>query len=98
MVRLRPLCLQPEITREDSGSANGLTFDLDGPLVMCEGNARQMTRMEPNGTITGIADRWDNKSHLGFQEHIKAVVTSVSSGSWISSPTAWPRATTSSLV
>ena len=52
---------QPEIIREDSGSANGLTFDLDGRLVMCEGNARQMTRMEPNGTITVIADRWEGK-------------------------------------
>jgi gluconolactonase len=52
---------QPEIIREDSGSANGLTFDLDGRLVMCEGNARQMTRMEPDGTITVIADRWEGK-------------------------------------
>ncbi len=52
---------QPEVIREDSGSANGLTFDLQGRLIMCEGNRRQMTRMEPNGTIITIADRWDGK-------------------------------------
>ena len=52
---------QPEIIREDSGSANGLTFDLKGSLVMCEGDARQMTRMESDGTISVIADRWEGK-------------------------------------
>ena len=43
---------QPDVIREDSGSANGLTFDLRGRLIMCEGDRRQMTRMEPDGTIT----------------------------------------------
>ena len=52
---------QPEIIREDSGSANGLTFDLEGRLVMCEGDGRQMTRWEPGGTISVIADRWEGK-------------------------------------
>ena len=52
---------QPEVIREDSGSANGLTFDLQGRLIMCEGDNRQMTRMEPDGTITTIADRWEGK-------------------------------------
>ncbi len=52
---------QPEVIREDSGSANGLTFDLEGRLVMCEGDGRQMTRREPDGTITVIADRWEGK-------------------------------------
>ena len=52
---------QPEVIREDSGSTNGLTFDLQGRLIMCEGDRRQMTRMEPDGTITTIADRWEGK-------------------------------------
>ena len=52
---------QPEVIREDSGSANGLTFDLLGRLIMCEGDRRQMTRMEPDDTITVIADRWEGK-------------------------------------
>jgi gluconolactonase len=52
---------QPEVIREDSGSANGLTFDLEGRLIMCEGDGRQMTRWESDGTITVIADRWEGK-------------------------------------
>ena len=52
---------QPEVIRENSGSANGLTFDPQGRLIMCEGDNRQMTRMEPDGTITIIADRWEGK-------------------------------------
>jgi len=52
--------VRPERIREDSGSANGLAYDLYGRLVMCESKARQMTRMEPNGTITVIADRWED--------------------------------------
>ena len=52
---------EPEVIREDSGSANGLTFDLEGRLVMCEGDNRQVTRWEPDGTITVIADRWEGK-------------------------------------
>ena len=52
---------QPEVIREDSGSTNGLTSDLQGRLIMCEGDRRQMTRMEPDGTITTIADRWEGK-------------------------------------
>ena len=35
---------EPEVIRENSGAANGLTFDLEGRLIMCEGDNRQMTR------------------------------------------------------
>jgi gluconolactonase len=52
---------RPEIVRENSGSSNGLTFDLQGRLIMCEGDNRQVTRREPNGTITPIAQRWEGK-------------------------------------
>ena len=52
---------QPEVIRENSGAANGLTFDLQGRLIMCEGDNRQITRWEPDGTITTIADRWEGK-------------------------------------
>ena len=48
---------EPEVIRENSGAANGLTFDLQGRLIMCEGGNRQITRMEPDGSITVIADR-----------------------------------------
>jgi gluconolactonase len=52
---------QPEVIRENSGAANGLTFDLQGRLIMCEGDNRRITRWEPDGTITIIADRWEGK-------------------------------------
>ena len=52
---------QPEVVRENSGSSNGLTFDLQGRLIMCEGDNRRVTRMEPDGAITTVADRWDGK-------------------------------------
>ena len=52
---------QPEVVRENSGSSNGLTFDLQGRLIMCGGDNRRVTRMEPDGAITTVADRWDGK-------------------------------------
>ncbi len=52
---------EPEVIRENSGGANGLTFDLQGRIIMCDGDDRQMTRWEPDGSITVIADRWEGK-------------------------------------
>ena len=52
---------QSEIFRENSGGSNGMTFDLQGRLIMCEGDNRRLTRMEPDGTITPIAERWEGK-------------------------------------
>ena len=52
---------EPEVVRENSGGSNGLTFDLQGRLIMCEGNNRRVTRMEPDGTITPVARRWEGK-------------------------------------
>ncbi len=47
--------------RTDSGGANGLYFDRDGSLVCCEGAARQLTRVAPDGTVTVLADKYDGK-------------------------------------
>ena len=41
----------PEVVRADSGRTNGLTFDLEGRLVMCEGYGRRLSRMEPDGSM-----------------------------------------------
>lgn len=51
----------PEIVRENSGGSNGLTFDLEGRVVICEGDNRRITRMETNGSFTVLADRWEGK-------------------------------------
>ncbi|MDE2937923.1 MAG: SMP-30/gluconolactonase/LRE family protein [Chloroflexota bacterium] len=52
---------EPEIFREPSNGSNGLTFDLQGRLVMCEGDGRRMSRREPDGSIVALAEQWDGK-------------------------------------
>jgi len=52
---------QPEIIREPSGGSNGMTFDLHGRCLICEGDNRQVTRLEPDGTYTPIAQRVGGK-------------------------------------
>ena len=52
---------EPEIFREPSNGSNGLTYDLQGRLVMCEGDGRRMSRREQDGTIVALAERWDGK-------------------------------------
>ena len=46
---------QPEIIRERSGGSNGMTFDLQGRRLICEGDNRQVTRLEPDGSYTPLA-------------------------------------------
>ena len=47
-----------ETFREDSGTSNGLTFDLQRRLIMCESDRRRVARMEPDGSIAPIAERY----------------------------------------
>ncbi len=49
------------VARENSGGANGLALDRDGNLIACEGTARRLTRMSPDGTVTVLADAYDGK-------------------------------------
>jgi gluconolactonase len=58
--RMRPGS-EPDVLRENSGGSNGLTFDLHGRMVMCEGDARRVTRMEPDGTINVLVEHWQGK-------------------------------------
>ncbi|MCH8206616.1 MAG: SMP-30/gluconolactonase/LRE family protein [Chloroflexi bacterium] len=52
---------EPEIIRENSGGSNGMTFDLQGRLIICEGSNRQITRREDDGSYTPIARSWEGK-------------------------------------
>jgi len=52
---------QVEVYREPSGGSNGLTFDKQGNLIMCEGDGRQVTRREADGTYKPIATHLDGK-------------------------------------
>ena len=47
------------VFRADSGGANGLLFDHEGRLVVCEAKNRRVTRTELSGAITVLADRFD---------------------------------------
>lgn len=53
------------VYRSDSGRTNGLCFDREGRLICCEGGGaesnRRVTRIELDGTITVLADRFDEK-------------------------------------
>src|SRR3954468_18368265 len=48
------------VFREDA-QANGLIFDLQGRLIMCESGRRRVTRLEPNGELTVLADNYEGK-------------------------------------
>jgi gluconolactonase len=41
--------------------SNGLTIDRKGRLTICETGNRRVTRLEPDGTITVLADRYQGK-------------------------------------
>jgi gluconolactonase len=47
-------------TGREPGS-NGLTYDLDGRLVLCEHGDRRVTRVEADGHKTVLADRYNGK-------------------------------------
>jgi gluconolactonase len=47
--------------RYPSGFSNGNTRDRQGRLVSCEHGNRRVTRTEPDGTLTVLADRFDGK-------------------------------------
>jgi gluconolactonase len=49
------------VLRDDTGNGNGCTLDLDGYIIMCEGDNRQVTRMASDGSITVIADNLGGK-------------------------------------
>jgi gluconolactonase len=51
----------PVVVREDTGEGNGITFDLQGRLLMCEGGNRRVTRMSPGGQVVHLAERYEGK-------------------------------------
>ena len=47
--------------RFPANNSNGNTFDLQGRQLSCEHLTRRVVRYEHDGSVTVIADRWDNK-------------------------------------
>ena len=51
----------PEVLREKTGGGNRTTFDLQGRLVLCEGDNRRVTRTAADGAIEILVDRFEGK-------------------------------------
>ncbi|MFD3502303.1 SMP-30/gluconolactonase/LRE family protein [Streptomyces sp. NPDC058676] len=49
------------VFRTPAGHSNGNTLDPRGRLVTCEQGNRRVTRTEPDGRVTVLADRYDGK-------------------------------------
>jgi hypothetical protein len=47
---------EPELVRTTIGG-NGTTFDLQGRLIVCEGDDRRLTRMGPDGKVESLVDK-----------------------------------------
>lgn len=50
-----------EVFRTGTGGGNGTTFDLQGRLVICEGDNRRVTRIAADGKIDVLVDRYEGK-------------------------------------
>src|SRR5262245_24924275 len=49
---------RPEVVRSDTQGGNGTTFDLEGRLILCEGDGRIVSRMGRDGKPEILADRY----------------------------------------
>ena len=47
--------------RDDTHGANGLTFDAQGRLYMCEWQSRRLTRIDKKGAVEVLAEKWQGK-------------------------------------
>ena len=50
-----------EVVREKTGGGNGTTFDLQGRLVLCEGDNRRVSRQGADGRFEVLMDRFEGK-------------------------------------
>jgi len=50
-----------KVYRDPSGPSNGLTFDKQGRLVLCDYGHHRVTRTEKDGKITVLADSYEGK-------------------------------------
>jgi len=71
------------VFHEPSGYSNGNTFDFQGRLVSCQHGLRRVVRYEHDGSVTAIADRYNNKSLNSPND----VVVHPDGGIWFTDPT-----------
>ena len=53
---------EPEVARENSDQSNGMTYDLQGRVLVCEMESRQVQRWESDGSFTAMATHWDGQA------------------------------------
>ena len=51
----------PYVAMDGTQGGNGLTFDKQGRLLMCQMAARRVVRFDGEGAMTVVADRWEGK-------------------------------------
>jgi len=47
--------------RNPSQNANGNTVDAQGRLITCEHSGRRLSRLEPDGTLHALVEKWEGK-------------------------------------
>jgi gluconolactonase len=53
---------QVSVVRQNTGEGNGCTLDRQDRLIMCEGaDHRRITCLEPDGSVTTLAETWQGK-------------------------------------
>lgn len=52
---------EAEVVRESSDNVDGITFDLQGRLLMVEMAGRKVSRWEDDGSVTSLFTHWDGK-------------------------------------
>ena len=50
-----------EVVREKTGGGNGTTFDLQGRLILCEGDNRRVVRQATDGRFEVLMDRFEGQ-------------------------------------
>lgn len=71
------------VFRQPSNFANGHTRDLQGRLISCEHGMRRVTRTEPDGTITVLADSFEGRRLNSPND----VIVKSDGSIWFSDPT-----------
>jgi gluconolactonase len=51
----------PMVVREHTGETNGTTFDLQGRLLLCESGNRRIARMDADGRVEPVVERFEGK-------------------------------------
>ena len=71
------------VWRSPGGYANGRTVDRAGRMLQCEHGSRSVTRTEPDGTVTVLADHWEGRRFNSPNDLVERSDGSV----WFTDPT-----------